>query len=487
MAHALAARRTQAVVVRCTTIEMAATGADSLYPVSNHRCHPVRLSCSPVAERCGVALENSASPRVAWPCAMQSAGVSADWNCQHESSSPRPRLGLLRERFAMVVVFLACMVGCSRERPSGGLAAISAGRTHTCAVSSIGQAVCWGNNQSGQIGAASFIERNSKTVLVPSLVENLLDDVLSISTGWQHSCAIRAGDGAYCWGYNLRGVLGDGTTASRRGVTRVIGLPPGIVAVSAGEYHTCVLTESGGVVCWGRNSSGAVGDGTTDDRILPTPVIGLSSGIVAISAGNGFNSAVKSSGEVLCWGSNQWGCLGDGTMPIRPVPGPVVGLRSPMLAVSSGSTNVCALDSDNGVVCWGGHRERSAGVGTDTDRHAPRGVGGLESGVAQVSVGSAHACAVTRQGAALCWGHNKYGQLGDGTTTDRDVPTQVGGLEPNVVSISAGAHHTCAIRASGAALCWGSNGIGRFGDGHGRLGDGSTTDRLVPTPVVGYP
>jgi len=254
--------------------------------------------------------------------------------------------------------------------------------------------------------------------------------------------------------------------------------------VAASDYHICVLTEAGGVRCWGDNRNGAIGDGTTINRIVPTQVAGLTSGVAAIATGDRVSCAVKSSGDVWCWGCSDRGCLGDGTNIDRTVPTRVVGLTAPIAAISMGMSHVCAINSERGVVCWGSKGDGEFADRRDNQWGRPNQVVGLESGVVAISSGGAHTCAITENGAALCWGFNGFGQLGDGTKTSRDIPTGVVGLGNKVMAISAGHRHTCAVRVSGEALCWGANGFWPPGDG--RLGDGTTVDRLVPTPVVGF-
>ncbi|MCL2825215.1 MAG: hypothetical protein FWD57_14590 [Polyangiaceae bacterium] len=383
----------------------------------------------------------------------------------------------------LAIVSAISTSGCSQDSAVGEFAMLTAGESHTCAISSTGQATCWGNNQFGQVGASGLIARNSKSVLSPAIVAVIPRDVVSISAGSIHTCAISTAAGTHCWGYNAFGLLGDGTTANRRGVVRVIEPQLQATSVSVGNGHACILTSNGAVYCWGRNKSGAVGDGSKDDRIVPTPVVGLSSGVVAMSAGGRISCAVTKAGNVLCWGHNYNQCIGDGTRIDRLVPTPVVGLELPVVAISAGEASVCAITSNQGVVCWGGYPRFGSGADAVDERLAPKPIPWLETGVIAVSSGNGHACAITDCSALKCWGYNQLGQLGDGTEMDREYPTQVMGLESNVIAVSAGSGHTCAVRAPGTALCWGSNGDGRFGRGVGRLGDGTSLQRFVPTPV----
>jgi len=150
--------------------------------------------------------------------------------------------------------------------------------------------------------------------------------VLAISAGWLHACATIAGGAVKCWGYNENGQLGDGTTIGSSYLARqVSGLNDGIVKVAAGGYHTCAVDSIGRAKCWGANSSGQLGDGSTDDSSQPQLVLGLASDVVEISAGYSHSCAVTAAGTLMCWGLNEYGQLGNGSVDNSPVPVPVVG------------------------------------------------------------------------------------------------------------------------------------------------------------------
>jgi alpha-tubulin suppressor-like RCC1 family protein len=302
-----------------------------------------------------------------------------------------------------------------------------------------------------------------------------------LSAGGSHACSVSSDGGVSCWGNNLDGQLGDGTTTNRLVPVPVVGLSSGVAAVAAGGRHSCALTTAGAVLCWGVNGNGQIGDGTLfTQRFTPTPVAGLSSGVVAIDAGGDHSCALKTTGALVCWGFNGNGQIGDGTTSNnRPTPVPVTGLSSGVKAVSASNSHSCALTTAGAILCWGHNLNGRVGDGTQTDRLTPVPVSGLSSGVAAIDTGTnAHSCAVTTAGAVKCWGINFSGQLGDGTLVDRFTPVAVPSLSSGAVAIATGGGHSCAVTTAGAASCWGSNFAGR-------LGDGTTTDRLVPTQVVG--
>ena len=362
--------------------------------------------------------------------------------------------------------------GTSKDRAA---IAVSAGAAHTCLVSRSGGAECWGDNGAGELGDGTYVNR-----YVPTPVVGLQAGVSAIATGMSHTCALQSTGAVVCWGRNVRGELGDGTYTNRRVPAPVTGLTSGVLAITGGKSHTCALNSTGAVFCWGYNGSGRLGDGTTMYRNVPTPVTGLHSGVSAIAAGGNHTCALNSKGAVVCWGQNSPGQLGDGTNVDRHAPTPVAGLTSGVSAIAAGGSHACALKSTGAVVCWGANWGGQIGDGTTENPHTPTPVVSLMSGVSAIAAGENHTCALKSTGAVVCWGDNDTGRLGDGTQGNRRVPTRVAGLTSGVSAIAAGISHTCALKSTGAVVCWGNN-------DDGQLGDGTTETRLVPTPVVGYP
>jgi len=195
--------------------------------------------------------------------------------------------------------------------------------------------------------------------------------------------------------------------------TPVFGLDSEVMAISAGGQHTCALTATGGVMCWGSNSSGQLGIGATDSEQFPTPVSGLNAGVTAISTGHHHACALTSAGGVLCWGENQYGQLGDGTTINRRVPTKVLGLSSGVVAIAAGGSHTCALTSAGGAKCWGGNTFGQLGNGTDDDSFVPTPVVGFDTGAAAIAAGDSHTCAISSLGGAMCWG-DSYNEDADG-------------------------------------------------------------------------
>lgn len=350
---------------------------------------------------------------------------------------------------------------------------VAAGSTHTCALTDVGGVQCWGANASGQLGDGTTIDAPTAVNVV-----GLSSGVVAIAAGYEETCAVTATGGVKCWGRNEFGQLGDGTTTSRSTPVDVSGLSAGVSSVTVGSGHVCVLTSAGGVKCWGQNSWGQLGDGTTTHRGTPVDVNGLMSGVAAVSAGGAHSCALTTASGVKCWGGNFQGALGDSTTQDRSTPVDVVGLASGGSSVTAGNGQTCARTSSGGAQCWGQNDSGQLGDGTTIHRPTPVDVSGLGSGIASVVAGGEHSCASTDTGSVKCWGSNYYGQLGDGTTTQQLTAVDVTGLSVDIAAISVGGSHACALSSSGGVECWGYN-------GRGALGDGTPTKRSVPVDVIG--
>ncbi len=333
---------------------------------------------------------------------------------------------------------------------------LATGRLGTCAVTSSGGLKCWGINNSGQIGDNSQTERNT-----PVDVVGLTSGVVAVSVGAAHTCALTSTGGVKCWGYNGNGQLGDGTTNQTARVTPsdVPALTAGVVAMSAASGDsTCVLTTAAGVKCWGRNDAGQVGDGTTTNpRTSPTDVLGLT-GVISLSSAEHQTCALTSGGGVKCWG------VGFGSTPVG-----LAGFSSGVSSVAPGFINtqpaICAV-MNGGVQC------------SAMDPLAvPAGVSGITPGVVAVTVGNPHACVLTSSGGAKCWGRNDKGELGDNTTNSNPFSAMdVQGLTSGLLAVVAGFEHSCAVKDDGSVWCWGANALGQ-------LGDNTTADRHAPVLV----
>ena len=359
----------------------------------------------------------------------------------------------------------------SAGAPIGSAIAIAAGQDHTCAVTRAGGVECWGSNLKGQLGNGTTTDSTT-----PVDVSGLASSVTAIAAGDSHTCALTSGGGVKCWGWNLYGQLGNGTTTDSSTPVDVPGLASGVTAIAAGRGWTCAVTNNGGVKCWGFNTSGQLGNGSLTSTSTPGDVAGLSSGVTAIVAGSFHTCALTRGGGVKCWGWAQ-GQLGNGSVQsLKPVD--VAGLASGVTAITAGEDHTCVVTNGGGVKCWGVNDSGQLGTGSSARSDTPVDVAGLSSGVTAIASGNFHTCALTHGGGVKCWGYNDAGQLGNGTTTDSATPVDVAGAASGVTSIAARADQSCALMTGGAVFCWGLN-------ASGQLGNGTTTDSDVPVEVRG--
>jgi alpha-tubulin suppressor-like RCC1 family protein len=297
---------------------------------------------------------------------------------------------------------------------------VSAGANNSCALTNAGAVLCWG--VASRLGNGSTVNSSR-----PVGVTGLSSGVSAISAGGDHVCALTNGGAVVCWGNNTYGGLGDGTGIASSTPVPVVGLSSGVASISSGARHTCAVTAAGGVWCWGYNAYGELGDGTTTNGLVPVPVAGLSSGVSAVAAGGFHSCAITTAGATVCWGQNVYGQLGDGTTTDSPTPVAAFGLSAGTAAVTGGTYHTCAITTAGEARCWGSNNTGQIGDGTLVNRSVPTTVSGLSSGVVRISGGRGSTCAVTTTGRALCWGWNLYGQLGDGSTVNRLAPVTVAG------------------------------------------------------------
>lgn len=294
-----------------------------------------------------------------------------------------------------------------------GFVFLAAGSSHTCGLTADGTATCWGANESGQLGDGLRRDRPR-----PAAVRS---DVRfsALALGTAHTCGLAGGGTPLCWGKNLNGQLGDGSRNDTSS-PRMVGGGIEFVDIVAGWDHTCALTSNGNVFCWGLNQDGQLGDGTRLDQLQPKLATG---GMETLVAGASHTCGI-SSGQVMCWGSNAMGQLGTGVPEGSVVPAAVTGLPGRPTSLAAGAVHTCALVQGGQAYCWGQNRSGQLGNGTTTASPTPVAVsGGLR--FASISAGGAQTCGRTADGADYCWGLNQVGQLGDGTRTSRPEPTRV--------------------------------------------------------------
>ena len=350
----------------------------------------------------------------------------------------------------------------SNPLPSG--ASLAVGDLHSCALTAGGAVKCWGDNAVWQVAAppAAGTEPTATTALAA--------DALEVAAGAFETCAVTAspdGLGAVvCWGANDSGQLGDGTTSPHTGPRGVLGLTRGVVQVAVGDQFACALTAAGAVSCWGLGTSGQLGHGTTSSA-TPRPVTGLSSGVTAIATGGAHACALTSGGAVRCWGAGSRGQLGNGSAQASSTPVQVAGLTHGVAALAAGGWHTCAVSTTGAASCWGENDEGQLGDGHPSeDSTTPTQVSDLASGVAAITAGGRHTCALLTTGHVQCWGENSLGQLGTGSFASPTLaPHDVGDLGGAATAVATGPGHTCALLDDASVRCWGGNGSGQLGNG----------------------
>ncbi len=385
-----------------------------------------------------------------------------------------------------------CASGICRKDPSSsnpepqcvGVKKISAGNAHACAVLTSGELFCWGSNKHGQLGIGNLADSAAPAKVDLANVADVAAGGPPESKETAHTCALTASGALHCWGANGSGQLGAADPQDVN-VPSIAPVLTGAKVVATGASFTCAIQSDDDVSCWGANLYNQLADSTGVGSSTPVLVPGLA-GATAITLGAIHGCAVLPDATVSCWGNNERGQIAsDMLLPAGKLT--VVPTVAGASRVRGGNDFTCAIDAA-GLWCWGdnldgeltgavaadmtftpamldvpGATEIATGADGDLDPNDPRG---------------GHACAIVPQGKVHCWGNNRSGQLGRGTTSDEEPATaEIAGLA-GAVEITAGAELTCARFESGAAACWGRN-------DHGQVGNGQTGAAISsPVPIA---
>jgi len=401
----------------------------------------------------------------------------------HRRSSNSARTSLKGTKCNYIIFALAFLLV-----PLGILASHS---YHSCVIVTGGAVKCWGFGDSGGLGTGDYSHRST-----PTSVIGLNSEALSISVGYGHSCAVVFGGAVKCWGGNTYGQLGIGSTccqlcqsssACQMTPVDVIGLSSGAVSVHLGGSHSCAIVSGGCLKCWGRNAEGQLGVGSTTNLLIPADVFGLSSGVIFVSGGNWHTCAILTTGALKCWGRNLEGQLGLGsTSAAELTPKDPVGMGTGVLSVSLGVYHSCAIVA-GAVKCWGANTNGQLGTGDTLSQTTPASVIGLSSGVISLSVGEAHGCAILTEGAVKCWGMNSVGQLGTGSASAFEVmPSQVVGLSSGALSLALGQYTSFVYLTGDTVKCFGYDRFGQLGIGYASTDNGVNApyyDKCMKTPT----
>ena len=365
------------------------------------------------------------------------------------------------------------------------------GGDYSCALLIDGTVRCWGRNEFGQLGANGPTVSTSSPVSVPGFAGTVKTIA---SNGADHVCALLTSGAVQCWGSDFSQELGSTVSAANESSATpltVPGLPGAASAITAAPNFSCALMSSNGAIwCWGDNIWGNLGRGTSGSAQAPGVVGGLT-GASSIAGGEDVMCAIEA-GTLYCWGDDERGEIGSATEPsngIVSTPQVVIGLGgggNPTTAVASMGYHGCAIISGGSVSCWGWNIYGSLGstaVADGDQSTSAVAVQGLPSGAKAIAAGVYHSCVLLTNGSVWCWGNETYGQLGNGVMMQDAFsvkPVQVTGLPAGLqaTSLAVGADHSCVIVSNGSVWCWGE---GNFGE----LGNGTATSS-TPVEVAGW-
>jgi cysteine-rich repeat protein len=402
--------------------------------------------------------------------------------------------------------------GCDNDCTYTQILAVKAGGLHTCVLIEGGRVRCWGSSGRGQLGLGNneIIGDDELPNTVPDV--SLPAPAIQISAGLgEHTCALLETGSIRCWGANESGQLGHANTQDTNAPGGGVQVGATVAQVSTGAFHTCARTTSNAVRCWGLGSFGRLGYGNTatiGDDELPSSVgdVMIGGQATQLAVGGAHSCITSHLGRVRCWGRGDLGQLGYGsTANIGDVGTPAtagdasiipMGLSpfTKVTVISTGIVHSCAAFETGDALCWGDGLQGQIGTGTTTplgDDELPSTASALDfpGEVISISAGGAHSCALLAHGDVFCWGSNVFGQLGYGHTMmiGDDEPAAAGGpvsLGARAVQVDAGFFHTCAITEHNELRCWGNNDLGQLGLGHtNKIGDNELPIDAPPVAV----
>ena len=356
-------------------------------------------------------------------CALTNEGKAYCWGLNNQG-----RLGNNSTTNSRIPVAVQMPAGVARFQ------SIAAGYAHTCALTNEGKAYCWGWNGYGRLGNNSTTDSSIPVaVQMPAGVS-----FQSIAAGYYHTCAFTTTGQAYCWGQGGSGQLGNNSTTDSS-IPVAVQMPAGVArfqSITAGGEYTCALTNEGKAYCWGLNNQGRLGNNSTTNSRIPVAVQ-MPAGVArfqSIAIGYAHTCALTAEGKAYCWGWNHQGQLGNNSTTSSSTPVAVqmpAGVSFQSIAVGIGHT--CALTNEGKAYCWGWNNQGQLGNNSTTSSSTPVAVQ-MPAGVSFKSIAAVyyHTCALTNEGKAYCWGNNEYGQLGNNSTTNSSIPLAVSSVGVNV-------------------------------------------------------
>ena len=371
---------------------------------------------------------------------------------------------------------------------------LSGGNNHSCGITNMGNSYCWGWGYA--LGTGATTSYDLPTSMVSEANMSADEKLIKIFSGSSHSCGISTSGKTYCWGIGGDGRLGNNSQADNLEPVAVdttnLTQPMKFLEVSTYGNHSCGITSSGKVFCWGDNSNGQLGDSTFINKASPTEVdssnLATNEMFTSVTVGKNHSCGLTNLYKAFCWGSGSVGQLGTGSiLPNQDIPMSVDSSSfSPsevFTKLASGNLFSCGLTNLSNIYCWGEGALYRLGNGSSTTKPKPEKVtlSNLAAGEKFIDFDSdTHSCAVTNYSNVFCWGNNTFGQIGDGTTINRDIPYQIdsSNLSGNekFKSVSVGEEHSCGVTNQSRVYCWGKN-------SNGEIGDDSTINRSIPESI----
>jgi alpha-tubulin suppressor-like RCC1 family protein len=346
---------------------------------------------------------------------------------------------------------------------------------HACGVTAAGGLSCWGNNSSQEFGI-NRPDLLSSSTPIPAATGVTFR---SVTAGQGFTCGLSTDQFAYCWGSNDQGQLGDGTTVDRSLPVRVAG---GVKfsSIQTDYNFVCGLSIESTVYCWGRNDYGQTGNGVNNAGpvTIPTAVAGgLTFARLVVGAEHA--CGLLFDGSAYCWGNGGWSQLGHGGFGSSPSWAPTkVFSDVKFTEIFSAVHHNCGLAEDSTAYCWGLNKAGALGDGSTVNRNFAKAVFGSQKFKTAMSMGENHTCAIGSSTGLLCWGGGESGQIGNGQTSNQLTPISVSTVF-TAIDLTGGQFGNCALASDGTAYCWGRN-------GKGQLGDGSLINRSLPTRGSGF-
>lgn len=410
--------------------------------------------------------------------ASPSASHSGGFRVHHAGTTGRRRL--------FVALLVTALVA---------LTAILSMPTPASATQTDGKAYSWGANTSGELGDGTNTDSSVPVAVLDSEAMQGRS-VRQIASGGSTACVVTTDGLVFCWGDGQSGQFGNDTSGPSNFSNQPVqvdmeGALSGrtLVQVSVGGSSVCALASSGEVFCWGDNSSGQLGTGDTTSSLVPVaanagPLAGKT--LARIDVAFAYACAIDTSSAAYCWGNGIFGQLGNGASANSPTPVEVEMAGLEFVDIQAYTFTTCAITTDAEAYCWGRNNQGQIGDGTTQSRNVPTPVStsGLLAGQRVISIapGDEATCAVTEEGAIACWGDNSFGQLGNGSNTPTDVPESVdmtgvlADKRPRQVSVAY--ELACVVNFDGSIGCWGNGSSGAFGNGSN---DSSTVPVLAST------